>query len=205
MHSNIDGRFKENQQEYSVTYNYFVNSENENDILSFLNYYEEKILILKENGNKNYIDYLYSNPKMKKIFETSEGLIIDNQRLNLRDILFVVMDKRKNNSDYYYFFYIKNEEIIQSSHSIKPPSSFKYPSDSFNSIIESLSFIEGTLLDGQKEKFKINPLWISSINVSESTIKLFSPNSLRYQIRFDKLEDNFNEFIDQDSIDKFFL
>ena len=197
MHSNIDARFKENQREHLVTYYHFVNSENEKDILSFLDYYEVEILAKKGKGNISYIENLYNKPKLKSLFENGENLKIDRQPLSPRDILFMVMDKEKSKSDYYHFFYKQNEVITKSVDSIKPSSSF-------NSAIDSLSFIEGTLLEGKKEKFKINPLWISSVDTSKSTIKLLSPNSLRYEIRFDKLEDNFNQFIDKTYTDEFF-
>jgi hypothetical protein len=110
------------------------------------------------------------------------------------------MDKNnpKSKSEYYHFFYKKDDQIIQSDHS-------KKPSSEFNSTIDSLSFIEGTLFEDYHEKFKINPLWISSIDIAKSKINFFSPNSFRYEIKFGKLENNLNEFIDESSIDKFFL
>ena len=122
MHSNLYESLNENQKEYSLSYNYFVNSQKEEDIFNFLDYYEKNILLKKENGNVKYTNHLYENPILKNQFENKEAIKIDGQFVKLKNIIFIIMDKSnpKSKSDYYHFFYKKMiklfNQIIQKSH-----------------------------------------------------------------------------------------
>lgn len=195
MHSNVDTRLKEHIKEYSFAYDFFINSEKENDITAFLDEYENKILTTKEYGNTGFKDYLYTIPKSKKGLEYI--ITIDRYPVKLSDILFILMDKNKDNSEYYHFFYNKDGKTIKSIDSKKPDRVF-------NDIVKSLSFLEGTLLDEGREKFKINPLWIAYIKTGKKTITLLPYRSLRFELKFEKLDHEPN-FPFLNTLDKFFL
>ena len=196
MHSNRYQTLQKNQKEYSLSYNYFVNSESKEDIFTFLDYYENNIQSMKENGNPGYNGFLYKNPFFKKKFESKEAFKIDGQIVMPKDVLFIFMDKSRTHSDYYHFFYRKDDQIIMSIESKKPPTDF-------NNLMDSLLFIQGSLLEDHNEKFKINPLWVSSIDKATSKIKLFPVNNLRYEIKFQKLEST--QFFNSVDLDKLFL
>jgi hypothetical protein len=196
MHSDTDERLKQTQKEYHFFYDFFVNSESGTDIYGFLDFYEINILEVKEKGSLKYLNYLYARPVLKKLLE-QESITIDRNNVKFRDILFLVMDKERGNSEYYHFYYKNGDEVVESLESKKPDSKF-------NQAIAKLLFCPGILKDGSKEKFKVNPLWIVDVDSRTNIIKLFPHNSIRYEIQFEKLDNNPSQFL-TDGLDEYFI
>ncbi|HAO09409.1 MAG TPA: hypothetical protein DCQ50_21055 [Chryseobacterium sp.] len=194
MHSENNGRLKEHQSELAILYDHFVNSEleAEKDVTAFLNFYEEKIILLKEQGNKVYSNHLYS----KNLFQSiNTGITeLNKKEILLSDVHFFIMDKNISSSDYYYCFYNDGTKISRTAHSRKI---------AFNEKLRELGFFYGNLSEGLKEKFKINPLWISNIDKRNSVVKMIPTYNMQFEIHCEKLSGDEN-LIDYE-IDRFFL
>lgn len=178
MHSNEDRRFTQHQSDYRVLYDYFINSdlEAEKYINEFLDFYEEKIILIKEHGNTVYRSHLYEQSLLQSI--SSDSIEFDNKTIQFKDIQFFVMDKNHNNSDYYYCYYDDGNKIIRSKNSKKL---------TINEKLRNLSFFTGNLKEEYNEKFKVNPLWVSTVDKSNSIVKLIPRYNVQFEISYERL------------------
>ena len=193
MHSNEDRRFTQHQSDHRVLYDYFVNSdfEAEKDITKFLDFYEENIIFIKEHGNPVYRNHLYEKSLLQSI--SSDTVEFDNKAIRFSDIQFFVMDKNHDNSDYYYCYYDDGERIKCSNNSKKL---------TINERLKNLCFFTGNLKGDYSEKFKVNPLWVSTINRSNSIVKLLSRYNIQFEISYERLAAEEN-LLDK-NLDRFF-
>lgn len=196
LHSDEDRRLKEQQKNFRIHYEYFINSEIENkpgnEVTQFLDFYENDIAAVKVNGNKTYIQYLYQKTLLQSFSKLK--LNFGGMQIALRDIIFFLMDKDDTKSEYYHCFYYDRESVMRSKKSMKL-SSYKD--------VEKFEFFTGNLSDGHEERVKINPLWVSGIEKGNSLIKFISPNSIFPHVKFSKL--SHNESLLYTQIDPFFL
>jgi hypothetical protein len=110
---------------------------------------------------------------------TSDTVELDRKKILISDIQFLIMDKDANNSDYYHCFYDDGEQIKRTEFSRKI---------TFNDRLKELGFFSGNLREGRREKFKINPQWVSNIDKSNSVVKFIPKHNIQFEIVYEKLK-----------------
>ncbi|NOT91967.1 hypothetical protein [Ferruginibacter sp.] len=196
LHSHEEIRHKQFQNEQRLgIYDFFVNSDEKQDVIEALDFYENNIVKVKEKGNKTFIQFSYDNPTINSLLNNFE-ITPENTVIKLKDIYFLLMDKEDRKGEHYFIYYDNGNEIVKSKESKKIL---------FHDKMKSAHFVNGKLKDGFQEKFKINPLRIASINQNICSIILLSPYSVKLKINYKSIEAYPNPEVFQNPKDPFFL